>query len=203
MSTRVAPLGPRCSCPASALRDRHDVALIPIFDLDGTLLDSDEALAAAFVSLGVPREQVTFGHVVAHECDRLGLALDDYLAAYDVDAAAPYEGVTEILGQLDRWAVCSNKHGPSARTELERLGWEPEVALFADFFRGPKVLGPVIDALGVEPSACVFIGDTGHDLACARAVGMRFAVAAWNPRAEGLEGDDVLRHPRDILSLIG
>ncbi|MEY2591194.1 MAG: hypothetical protein QOJ67_3178, partial [Acidimicrobiaceae bacterium] len=31
--------------------------LVPLFDLDGTLLDSDEALAAPFVALGVARER--------------------------------------------------------------------------------------------------------------------------------------------------
>ena len=41
------------------------MVLVPIFDLDGTLLDSDAALCGAFVALGVPHESVTFGHVPA------------------------------------------------------------------------------------------------------------------------------------------
>ena len=34
-----------------------------------------------------------------------------------------------------------------------RLGWTPEVALFADAFAGPKQLGPVLDALGARSAS--------------------------------------------------
>src|SRR4051812_6613975 len=105
-----------------------------VFDLDGTLLDSDEALVAPFLALGVPREEVTFGHLLADECVRLGISVDDYLAAYDPSATRPFPGVEEMVAGLGRWAVCSNKKGTPARLELERLGWRPEVALFAEEF---------------------------------------------------------------------
>ena len=42
--------------------------LLPIFDFDGTLLDSDAALVAPFVALGVRAEDVTFGALLADEC---------------------------------------------------------------------------------------------------------------------------------------
>lgn len=174
---------------------------IPVFDLDGTLLDSDEALVAAFVTLGVPPEAITFGHVIGAECERLGLRLDDYVAAYDPTAAAPFPGATELIGALGTWAVCSNKDARSATAELDRLGWEPAVALFTDAFGGgPKALGPVLEALGVGPEDVVFVGDTGHDRACAAAVGAPFALAGWNPRATPEAGDIVLGAPADLLA---
>ncbi len=170
---------------------------IPVFDLDGTLLDSDAALVAPFVALGVPREEITFGHVLADECARLGIGLADYLAAYDTDAAPPFPGVTDLVAGLDRWAVCSNKHPSSGWAELARLGWEPEVVLFADAFSGPKHLGPVLAALGVGPAEVVFVGDTDHDRACAAALGVPFGLAAWNPRTVAAAGDAVLASPAD------
>jgi HAD superfamily hydrolase (TIGR01549 family) len=178
--------------------------LIVVFDLDGTLVDSDEALAAPFVALGVPRSAVTFGHVLADECNRLGISLDDYLGLYDPGAAAPFPGVPEMLARLDRWAVCSNKHPRSGRAELARLGWQPEVALFSDAFGGgPKALGPVLAALGAPPPASVvFVGDTAHDRGCARDVGCRFALAGWNARAQPQDGDIVLAEPADVLALV-
>lgn len=36
-----------------------------------------------------------------------------------------------MLAALPRWAVCSNKLGAYASEELDRFGWEPDVALFA------------------------------------------------------------------------
>lgn len=178
-------------------------ARLLVADLDGTLLDSDEALTAAFVANGVPRDEVSFGHVLADECRRLGVPLERYLDAYDPARSRPFPGVEQLVAGLGRWAVCSNKHPRSGRAELARLGWEPEVALFADAFAGPKTLGPVLEALGVGPDEVVFLGDTGHDRACARAAGTSFALAGWNPRAVGEPGDVVLRSPGEVLDLLG
>lgn len=169
-----------------------------MFDLDGTLLDSDEALTDAFVALGVPAEAVSFGHVIAEECRRLGIAVDDYVAAYDTGAARPFPGVDELVGGLERWAVCSNKHPASGRAELERLGWRPEVALFADAFDGPKRLGPVLHALGAGAGQVAFVGDTSHDRRSAADAGVPFGLAAWNPRASAEPGDAVLATPAAV-----
>ncbi|HEX2381109.1 MAG TPA: HAD hydrolase-like protein [Acidimicrobiales bacterium] len=176
--------------------------LLPIFDFDGTLLDSDAALVAPFVALGVRAEEVTFGALLADECARLGVTVNDYLERYDESAAIPFEGVDNMIRQLDRWAMCSNKHPGSGRAELRRLDWEPEVALFADAFAGPKQLGPVLDALGADARNVLFVGDTDHDRGCAKAVGCRFAIATWNPRASVADGDIVLTSPDEVLQLL-
>ncbi len=178
------------------------MALVPVFDLDGTLVDSDEALAAAFVALGVPRRSVTFGHVLEAECERLGIGLADYLDAYDEDQAQPFTGVAALVAELSFWAVCSNKHPRSGRAELARLGWHPQVALFSDAFDGPKQLEPVLAAIGMGATDVVFVGDTAHDRACAAAVGARFALAGWNPRAQPETGDLVLTRPQDLLAVL-
>jgi HAD superfamily hydrolase (TIGR01549 family) len=180
---------------------------IVVFDLDGTLLDSDDALADAFVACGVPPDQVTRGHVVADECRRLGIDLEDYLRAYDVERSRPFEGVEALLDALvasgTTWAVCSNKHPLSGRAELARLGWQPVAALFADAFDGPKRLEPVLAALGVDASEALFVGDTPHDAVCASDVACAFAWAAWNPRCTPTGHGAVLGRPRDVLDLLG
>lgn len=175
---------------------------MPVFDLDGTLLDSDDALVAPFVALGVPRDAVRFGALLADECARLGIDPEAYLDRYDDTAADAYPGVEELLAALQRWAICSNKHPRSGSAELRRLGWTPDVALFSDAFGGPKQLEPVLDALGLGPDEVVFVGDTEHDRACATAVGCPFWVAGWNRRATGLGGDLVLADPREALDLL-
>jgi phosphoglycolate phosphatase-like HAD superfamily hydrolase len=179
------------------------VPVIPVFDLDGTLLDSDAALVAPFVALGVPAEQITFGHTLAVECERLGLDVDDYLAQYDDELALPFAGVDELVAQLDQWALCSNKHQLAGKAEIARLGWQPDVAMFADSFDGPKQLGPVLDAMGARPDEVIFVGDTDHDRRCARDVGCEFALAGWNPRASAVVGDLVLGGPLDLLRHLG
>jgi phosphoglycolate phosphatase-like HAD superfamily hydrolase len=80
-------------------------ARIPVFDLDGTLLDSDEALLRPFVELGIARDDVGFGEPVAEACRRLGVPLEEYVAAYDPAAVDAFPGVPELLEALARWAV--------------------------------------------------------------------------------------------------
>jgi HAD superfamily hydrolase (TIGR01549 family) len=176
--------------------------LVPIFDLDGTLLDSDAALSDAFVALGIPRESITFGHVLADECARLGVSIEAYLQAYDHGAALPFPGIEEMLAGLSRWGLCSNKHSSSGRTELARLGWKPAAALFSEDFGGPKRLDLVLETLGLDAADAMFVGDTDHDRACAARAGVPFALAGWNPRAAASGTHTVLAHPGDLLPLL-
>jgi HAD superfamily hydrolase (TIGR01549 family) len=182
----------------------RDVEVV-VFDLDGTLLDSDAALLAAFEANGVAIEDVTYGHAVAAEAERLGLTLDAYESAYDTDAATPFPGIDELLAVLPRWAVCSNKHPRSAVAEFERLGWRPEVACFADSFDWEhKRLGPVLDLLGVSADRVLMVGDTTGDLVVAEEVGCAYAWAGWNPRTAAERPDGVvLARPADLLGLLG
>jgi HAD superfamily hydrolase (TIGR01549 family) len=176
-----------------------------VFDLDGTLLDSDAALVAPFVALGVPPDEITFGHAVAEECARLGISMEAYVEAYDTRAAVPFPGVTELVDGLGRWAVCSNKHPRSGLAELRRLRWAPEVALFADHFDWQhKSLGPVLEALGLAAHEVAMVGDTEGDRRCAEAVGCEFVWAGWNPRVRAQRpSGKVAEEPVQLLGLVG
>ena len=177
---------------------------LPVFDLDGTLVDSDAALAAPFLALGVPAEAIVFGRLLEDECAAHGVPVDDYLARYDPAAAQPFPGVAELVAGLERWAVASHKARVSGVAELARLGWTPEVALFAeDFGGGVKELAPILTAFGVHGTDVVFVGDTAHDRACAREVGATFVLAGWNARAVPEPGDVVAERPVDVLGLLG
>jgi phosphoglycolate phosphatase-like HAD superfamily hydrolase len=178
-----------------------------IFDWDGTLLDTDEALLAPFVALGVAREHVPWGNPLGEACAALEIDMGAYLAAYDTDLAMPWPGVEELIaGVRDRalrWAVCSNKHPDGGVAELARLGWEPEGAWWSDAFDGrPKRLPPVLDGLGLGSDEVLFVGDTEHDLVCAEEVGCRFVLAGWNPRSAAVTGVEVLARPTDVLDLL-
>jgi phosphoglycolate phosphatase-like HAD superfamily hydrolase len=173
---------------------------LAVFDLDGTLVDSDEALIAPFVTCGVTRAAVPpLGLLLEDACAMAGIAVEDYVAAYDPTLVQAYPGVDDLLTGIERWAVCSHKLRIAGDRELERFGWRPERALFAeDFGGGPKRLDLLLDG-GLEPAQLVFIGDTDHDRACARAAGVRFFLAGWNPRTEAEPDDVVLSHPLELL----
>jgi phosphoglycolate phosphatase len=179
--------------------------LVPLFDFDGTLVDSDVALTAPWHVLGVDPALVPLGMPLVEACARAGVSVDEYLAHYDASATLPFAGVPELIAGLERWGLASNKERTSGRRELERLGWTPEAAMFSDDFGGrEKELRPLLEVMGLEPDEALFVGDTHHDRACARAVGVRFALAGWNARARGAADPDdlVLDRPLDLLELL-
>jgi phosphoglycolate phosphatase-like HAD superfamily hydrolase len=182
------------------------VPRIPLFDFDGTLLDSDAALVAPFLDLGLRQDELPpLGLPLVEACERVGIAVDAYLDRYDPAVAQPFDGVGLLLASLDRWGLASNKERTSGHRELARLGWSPEVALFSDDFGGDeKQLTPLLIALALDAADVIYIGDTAHDRACAALVGVPFAIAGWNPRARaGAEPDDlVLDHPAAVLDLL-
>lgn len=175
-----------------------------VFDLDGTLVDSDAALMAPFSALGVDPDRIpTLGLPLGEACARAGISVPDYMAHYDDSIVVAFDGVDEMLSQLDRWAVCSNKTRASGVAELARLGWEPELTMFSEDFGGlPKRLEPVLERMGLAPAEVVFVGDTDHDRSSAAAAGVEFALAGWNARATSEPGDVVLTTPADVLTLL-
>ena len=96
--------------------------------------------SAPFVALGVAARPDHLRHLLEDECARLGISVDDYLAHYDDTLAQPFDGVDELLAARPVGGVLEQA-GTRRRAELARLGWNPEVALFADAFGGPKHLG--------------------------------------------------------------
>jgi phosphoglycolate phosphatase-like HAD superfamily hydrolase len=174
-----------------------------VFDLDGTLVDSDNALIQPYLRLGFTMDDVRLGPLLVDECARLGIDIEDYKAHYDTSDVRPFPGIDELLSALPRYAVASNKLRANGTDELARFGWTPDFALFAEDFGGrSKYLAPVLERLGIEDaSGVVFVGDTVHDRRCALDAGAAFAIAGWNARALGLahDGDIVLRRPLDLL----
>ncbi|MSR84016.1 MAG: HAD family hydrolase [Candidatus Latescibacteria bacterium] len=128
----------------------------------------------------------------------------------------PYVGVPEMLAQLQarglRRAVLSNKPDDFTRLTVERL-LAPHVF---DLVQGvgpgtpPKpdpagALG-VATRLGVEPAACLYLGDTATDMLTACRAGMYAVGALWGfrTRAELVENGAraVVERPAEMLALL-
>ena len=184
------------------IRDRIELV---IWDWDGTLMDSiagiEECFARTATDLGVepPRGGAARGGVGlslsdsfarlypdldAHGIERL---VDRYRAnwiAGEFHSAPLYPGVREGLGELVEagylLAVATGKSARGLRKALEitDLGECFVYPRCADQSRSkphPQMVLDIIDYTGVEPDACLVVGDTTFDMEMARGAN----VASW------------------------
>jgi phosphoglycolate phosphatase len=142
-----------------------------VFDLDGTLVDSSQDLAAAtnalLADLGrvalSPEVVVSFvgegaAVLVRRSLERSGLApdtphaLDQFLRHYDtrlLDTTRPYPGMVETVTAIRRnrrTAVLTNKPERPTRQILQGLGMD---GLFSDVIGGDSELGRKPDPAGL------------------------------------------------------
>jgi phosphoglycolate phosphatase len=150
--------------------------------------------------------------------DRLEEAVAAFRRHYERDLVVhtrPYPGVVSLLSALAAQgvplAVLSNKYDEATQAIVAALlgevpfavvqGHRPELPKKPD----PTAALAIASRLGAAPADCVFVGDTGIDMATAAAAGMIGVGVRW-----GFRGDDELRdagaraiidRPAELLSL--
>ena len=196
-----------------------------LFDLDGTLLDTLEDLAAsvnaALSRCGYPRrttEEVrTFvGNGVRHlmacavpegEDPQEAIAcFRHHYALHCQDRTAPYAGIPEALQKISREypvAIVSNKPHSAVKELCEN--WFPGI-----YARGegpgcprkpaPDMIEQTMQQLGVQ--TCIYVGDSEVDILTARRAGVHCLSVLWGFRSrEALEkagGDHFCQHPSQL-----
>lgn len=198
-----------------------------------TLADIGHAMNAALAALGQPGHPFEayrgfIGEGVRRLAERalppgrgdlVDAATAEFRRVYGehlLDRTRPYPGVPELLDGLVAagvpLAVLSNKPDPATRRIVESLfarwpfaeigGERPGVPRKPD----PAAALAIADALGVAPARCLFVGDSGIDVATARAAGMVAVGAGWGFRgADELRAagaDVVLGAPPELLPLL-
>lgn len=133
------------------------------------------------------------------------------------ETTAPYPGVVQLLAQLlqrgIRLAVLSNKRDELTKVCVSEL--LPECR-FAEV-RGESEVTPtkpdprgalaVAASLGVEPTLCLFVGDSEIDAETARRAGMPFVAVEWGYRSrvelEQAGAKLFIREPVELLRVLG
>jgi len=209
-----------------------------LFDLDGTLIDSAEDLARAANAMrterGLPplplaqyrphggsgaRGMLGQAFGVGPGQDGYEALKREFLDRYEAlmhDNTRPFAGVEAELAALGAagvpWGIVTNKAERFALplTQALRLGAQTVVGGDTTAHTKPHP-APLLEAarrLGVEPSACLYVGDDERDVIAGRAAGMATAVAAWGylgPQADHRlwHADIELAAPGDLLKALG
>lgn len=116
------------------------------------------------------------------DVDRMFADFIAYYSAHIADRSQPFPGLDAALDRLAadgcRLAVCTNKLEGLSRLLLGALGLTPRFAAICgqDTFRiqkpDPEILRRTIQAAGGDIRSAVMVGDSGTDIATARAAGI-------------------------------
>lgn len=207
-----------------------------LFDLDGTLVNSLSDLAAstnfALTKFGFPTHEtenfkIFVGDGMAKLIERalpedkrdmetinttLDIFMEHYRAHY-VDETVPYDGILELLDKLTgvKKAVISNKADEMAIHLTRKLLGERFDIVCGKREGYPTKPDPtltleIIEKLGVAPNECIFVGDSGMDMAVAKNSGCVALGVIWGFRSEEellLNGADyIAKKPAEILEII-
>ena len=175
-----------------------------LFDVDGTLMDSQQDICGAIRTVlaargrtDVPQDFLRryIGRHLLDEFLDLGFArpeVDEMIAEYRVLYAARkhaattvYPGVADALSRLGgRKSTATTKGTPTTRMVLEQFG----LLRHFDHVQGtdgfpakpePDVLLKSLEALGARPEECLFVGDSSADMESGRRAGIRTCAVTW------------------------
>jgi len=183
-----------------------------LFDLDGTLIDSTEAIvestARALAELGWPAldRAVIVGHIgyklealfPERHLEERRLLIDVIGRHYDAlceAGTALCPGMGDLVETLARrgvpMGIVTSKRRHHAEAVLAALGLEDRfrvVVACEDVARmkpDPEGLVRALEALAVPAADCLYVGDTRLDVAAARGAGVAVAGVSWG--TDGLE----------------
>jgi phosphoglycolate phosphatase len=118
----------------------------------------------------------------------------------------------QIEGQGLRWGIVTNKAGALTDELLRRIGWDGRAsAVVAGDTLAVKKPDPApvllaCERAGVDPSACLFVGDDRRDVIAGAAAGLYTVAVSWGYLDGGdpceWNADIVLDHPQQLAALL-
>jgi phosphoglycolate phosphatase len=175
-----------------------------VFDVDGTLVDSQADICGAVQDVlalrgrtGVPHELLRsyIGRHLIEEFLELGYTLPEaeqmiveyrgIYAARKHNGTAVYPGIAATLARLGgKKSTATTKGTPTTRIVLEQFG----LIEHFDHVQGtdgfpakpqPDVLLKSLEALGVRPQDCLFVGDSAADMEAGRRAGVKICAVRY------------------------
>lgn len=200
-----------------------------VFDLDGTLVDSEPLSSQAFLDLLPDLADTTVGLMARYRGHRLADVFadissrlrrpmpEDFENRYRERVATLYDthlsampGVTDMLTELP-FPRCVASNGPRAKIAhgLRAAGLEAFFGenVFSSYEVGrwkpdPHLFLHAAERMGFSPAQCIVVEDSDAGLAAAKAAGMSVIHYCPNGEAIAHEGIPLLVHFRELKQVI-
>lgn len=201
-----------------------------IFDLDGTMLNTEEMNMIPLHRL--IKEQlnkyISYNDLLKYKAYSGKKTLEllgfndieksyskwvKYVNEYE-NGAELYDGFKEVIETLDKNNILCGISSSKTRAQYEidffKTGLQKymkSVILAEDTENHkphPEPLLKVAEILEVSPKEVIYVGDTFVDYNAAKSAGMDFAFAIWGASdTNGIEADYNLNEPKDLLKVLG
>lgn len=201
-----------------------------IFDLDGTMLNTEEMNMIPLQRL--IKEQlnkyISYNDLLKYKAYSGKKTLEllgfndieksyskwvKYVNEYE-NGAELYDGFKEVIETLDKNNILCGISSSKTRAQYEidffKTGLQrymKSVILAEDTENHkphPEPLLKVAEILEVYPKEVIYVGDTFVDYNAAKSAGMDFAFAIWGASdTNGIEADYNLNEPKDLLKVLG
>jgi HAD superfamily hydrolase (TIGR01549 family) len=200
-----------------------------IFDVDGTLLDTEIAVLSSLqklvseelnknysfeklrFALGIPGEVALnkLGITNILECsEKWNVYLKEYFHHVKI-----FDDIKKSLVKLNEMGISIGI--VTSKTKEEFLNDFVPFGL-SNYFKlvvcaddtekhkpNPEPLLKFIELSEVDKSETIYIGDTKYDLDCALGAGIDFALALWGAKSSiGIDANYILENPKQILELV-
>ncbi|MBN7575227.1 MULTISPECIES: HAD family hydrolase [Clostridium] len=199
-----------------------------IFDIDGTLLDTEIAVLSSLqklvfeelnenlsfdelrFALGIPGE-VTLNKLGITNILDCNVKWNKYLKEYFHNVKV-FDGIKDTLIKLNEIGILTGI--VTSKTKEEFLNdFAPfelnnyfKLVVCADDTEehkpNPEPILKFIELSGANKSKTIYIGDTRYDMDCAFGAGIDFALALWGAKSSvGINANYILENPKQVLKL--
>ncbi|MED4700455.1 HAD family hydrolase [Lysinibacillus capsici] len=201
-----------------------------IFDVDGTILDTEQAILQSLqrtlrkeTQKDYPFEALRFALGIPGKDALQRLNVDDIEAVHQKWSAAVldfshevavFKSLEDVIQHLAtkplQLGIVTSKTAQEVVDEFEPFGlseYFQHIVSASDTEKHkphPEPLLKCLDALQVAPEEAIYIGDSIYDFQCAKQAGAKFALAHWGAKSTiGFEeADYVFYEPKDILAIV-
>ena len=212
-----------------ALPDRTNmIKETVIFDIDGTLIDTEQAVLCGLQSMlktdygkefSLQELEFAFGLPGSDSLPMFGiqdvpkanLRWNFFFQQY-FHTAKVFDGIREILIALKENRVTTGIVTSKTQTEFKNEFAPFGLAEFFDFVvcsdqtekhkPDPEPMLKFLEIANARPETSIYIGDTIYDCRCAQGANVSFGLAGWGCKhPETIPADYIFQTPADILSL--